>query len=521
MSTNPYIPKQAGDIMLAADWNEMQVKARTELHGHRHTGGDDAEPIGAAGIAPQAIDGRHVNPAADIAAKSLSLSSRSILAEIDKLIAAADALNKSKVERTGDTISGGLAVQKDFNVEGKALIKQGLNLYGPLAVNGATNLTGPLALAGDINAHGSSHRFGLDANGGGQLVLTNNPNDNKIYIEAFNTAFNGSAAELLLTGASGGALPQLTLMASNTTASGNFRATSLTVDGLASFAGNLNIADHTLFLRSDNNHGLGWYGAGKTFAGANVDGPVLFGYSGGALGSTAGGERSALVWDSTGTLSFASSRLKPDQGGAIELGGTDNTPGVGTSYIDFHFRGLTQDFNTRLINSADQRLSMYFANGSGLNFTSSWQSTPDSTTNQSEISNDTGNYRTLMIIGNKSAGLGRRVSVWDRFEVNGTFVNNSSIEKKKDVELLTTVDYRDILAKIANTPLYRYRFKAVGIDAKRRLGVIAEESPEDILDETGKFVSMLDYLGFLFAGLKAQQAQIADYTKRLAALEKI
>lgn len=44
-------------------------------------------------------------------------------------------------------------------------------------------------------------------------------------------------------------------------------------------------------------------------------------------------------------------------------------------------------------------------------------------TNQAEITNDTTNFKTLMIVGNRSAGmgpgLGRRVSVWDRLEVNG------------------------------------------------------------------------------------------------------
>jgi hypothetical protein len=52
-------------------------------------------------------------------------------------------------------------------------------------------------------------------------------------------------------------------------------------------------------------------------------------------------------------------------------------------------------------------------------FTSAWSGFPDSTTNQAEISNDTGTYKTLMIVGNKSAGVGRRVSIWDRLEVHG------------------------------------------------------------------------------------------------------
>ncbi len=54
-----------------------------------------------------------------------------------------------------------------------------------------------------------------------------------------------------------------------------------------------------------------------------------------------------------------------------------------------------------------------------IRFTSVWSAFPDAVTNQAEISNDTGNYKTLMIVGNSSANLGRRVSIWDRLEVNG------------------------------------------------------------------------------------------------------
>ena|SRR5215204_1872076 len=50
--------------------------------------------------------------------------------------------------------------------------------------------------------------------------------------------------------------------------------------------------------------------------------------------------------------------LTTDQGGSIELGGDSGTPGAGTPYIDFHFRGLTQDFNARIINDADGQLSV-------------------------------------------------------------------------------------------------------------------------------------------------------------------
>lgn len=63
--------------------------------------------------------------------------------------------------------------------------------------------------------------------------------------------------------------------------------------------------DKTLYLRtgSDINHGLGWFGSGKTFAGQAVDGPAIFGFSGGVLGSKNGQtERSVLQWTSTGRV---------------------------------------------------------------------------------------------------------------------------------------------------------------------------------------------------------------------------
>jgi hypothetical protein len=73
-----------------------------------------------------------------------------------------------------------------------------------------------------------------------------------------------------------------------------------------------------------------------------------------------------IINDADGQLTIAAnpikwgnrSALQADQGGSIELGGDSNTPGTGTPYIDFHFHGLTQDFNTRIINDADGRLTV-------------------------------------------------------------------------------------------------------------------------------------------------------------------
>ena len=62
------------------------------------------------------------------------------------------------------------------------------------------------------------------------------------------------------------------------------------------------------------------------------------------------------------------SSLNDDQGGSLELGGNSTTKGAGTPYIDFHYKDLLEDFNTRIINDAGGRLSIIapvlFASGS-------------------------------------------------------------------------------------------------------------------------------------------------------------
>ncbi len=176
--------------------------------------------------------------------------------------------------------------------------------------------------------------------------------------------------------------------------------------------------------------------------------------------------------------------------------------------------------NTTTMQLASSGAPQFLANTNPLNISSAWSGTPDITTNASEISNDTSAYKTLMIVGNRSAGLGRRVSVWDRLEVNGTFVNNSSREHKKDIQKLGAADYRHVLDVVEHTDVYHYRWRADGIDQKQRIGLIAEEAPDEIRDETGKALSMLDYNGLLLAAVKAQQKQIAELKAEVEQLKR-
>jgi hypothetical protein len=51
------------------------------------------------------------------------------------------------------------------------------------------------------------------------------------------------------------------------------------------------------------NYGIGWYGSGRTWNGVSVDGPVLYGNAGGALGSNVSGTKNiSLLWNSSGQV---------------------------------------------------------------------------------------------------------------------------------------------------------------------------------------------------------------------------
>lgn len=105
-----------------------------------------------------------------------------------------------------------------------------------------------------------------------------------------------------------------------------------------SFAQTITIGDpNYVYLRGggDINHGLAWYGTttglSKPFAGILPDGPVLFGYSGGILGTKAGSEKAVIKWNAIGNVDINSQVAIT--GGGLWCNGTSGatpTTGAGT-----------------------------------------------------------------------------------------------------------------------------------------------------------------------------------------------
>ena len=77
-----------------------------------------------------------------------------------------------------------------------------------------------------------------------------------------------------------------------------FNGTPSFNNGLQLSGGSITLAGRPIYLRNDANDGLIY---GNNFD-ANVNGPVLFGYGGGSLGTTSGGNQQVLSWYSSGQV---------------------------------------------------------------------------------------------------------------------------------------------------------------------------------------------------------------------------
>lgn len=96
----------------------------------------------------------------------------------------------------------------------------------------------------------------------------------------------------------------------------------------------------------------------------------------------------------------------------------------------------------------------------------------------------------------------------------------SSRDYKKDIEALALSDYRDILKKLERTEVFRFRYKEAEEGSKLRLGLIAEEAPEEIVSIEGKGINLGEAVSFLMAAIKAQQEEIKGLKQEMSGLKK-
>jgi hypothetical protein len=92
-------------------------------------------------------------------------------------------------------------------------------------------------------------------------------------------------------------------LASDVASLGKVTAGTMSAGGTSiAFGVDAYLGDHDIFLRGDTFHGIGWYGSPKYFGSSSPNGPVLYGFNGGGLGTKQPslGTNLVLGWSNTG-----------------------------------------------------------------------------------------------------------------------------------------------------------------------------------------------------------------------------
>ena len=187
-------------------------------------------------------------------------------------------------------------------IAGTAITLSPSSGLGNVTIN-STGLTNPLATALNVNNNALNNSSNINFSAGGQVSAYSggtsqgilqilapiagqggNANDGIISIRAgtgFNTYMNMDSTNISFV------TPAGSLYLPNTVANGN-----LIFPNSGTY---INTLSNPVLLK-DANHGLVW---GGNTTNVNIDGPYLFGFAGGSLGTTDGGNNIKLSWDRT------------------------------------------------------------------------------------------------------------------------------------------------------------------------------------------------------------------------------
>jgi len=112
------------------------------------------------------------------------------------------------------------------------------------------------------------------------------------------------------------------------------------------------------------------------------------------------------------------------------------------------------------------------------------------------------------------------------------FVNVSTKDAKTDIEYLTEAEEDDFLEKIKGIKVARYNYTDESLESKikdltkentfipqKRLGLIAEEAPKEVLSVDGRGVDLYKLASFTLAGVKVLTKKVDGIELRLQALE--
>jgi hypothetical protein len=295
----------AGDLYLTISYDEQQTDVTTETGATGNTRWTEQPKFGALKNLPG-------NPGQQLV---LALVTRSGTKEVT----AVDTSVRQIAGAVGSSLDLLQLALRDPNIVSTSWVRMRLAAAGRALLSGSLEVSEGLTVDGDAQVNGTLIAAGpLAANGG-------------VSVTGDATVSGG----IRLTGSTGVTLQRsLIVMGTPETA----RARSKEVVGALGFLG-YGVQHGQLAFRA---------GAGFELVDVSASGPQI-GYATDSLPFADLRVRN-LIWS-------GGSGLVDDQGGSIELGGSNSVAGIGTPYVDFHFNGKRQDYSVRLVNDADGQLT--------------------------------------------------------------------------------------------------------------------------------------------------------------------
>ena len=272
--------------------------------------------------------------------------------------------------------------------------------------------------------------------------------------------------------------------------------------GAVSAAGGIRLNDKPAFLRSgsDTNHGLAYCGLGATNFSPSVlpDGPVLWGYAGGALGTVNPNAHSVLNWTSIG-VNIASSAENQNSPPTLTVTGT-RQGGIGTPVAFVH--------NTYLPNILTAAPALRVVNEGN---------SPDGA-----LSVSTQGTGLIARFGNSGSFV---ADITTSGTIDAVAFNTTSDRNAK--ENFSSIDAREILEKVTALPLSKWNYKQdkdtrhigpMAQDFKAAFDVGSDDRHIATVDEEGVALAAIQGLNEV---VKERDAQITRLELRLSKLEKL
>ncbi len=267
-----------------------------------------------------------------------------------------------------------------------------------------------------------------------------------------------------------------------------------TFSQLNRFSGGIRMNDNRVFFRagSDENHGLGW---AASFDGLGIDGPVLWGHSGGALGTGfMSTQRAALRWNNNRQV-FIPNRLNV---GTPGWSSTDFGMRVSNDTTQFTLSGTT----FRFFNERFQQVAP----------------APQTVTSQPGLQESISPSFEWLFGSNSRM----RLSSGGSLSIDGSLSQGSDRDRKENVVALYP---SDVLEKVAGLPLYEWSY-IDGMGA-RHIGPMAQDfhaafglgSSDTRLAPSDVAGVALSAIQGLHGTVKAQEAEIAELKQTVADLQ--